>query len=174
MSDEYERKWRLDRLPDEEHLGLGIPILQGYFLVAEPYELRIRRIGILRVTRDDETTWHFRYYLTIKEGNSASRLQWESEIPEWVFNSLLLQAKDRVIEKTRYRIIFQGVNYDIDWYHSRLDGLLIVEVEFGSEEVMREFVFPENQGPFAGITASEVTGNPRYYGVRLGTNGLPE
>jgi adenylate cyclase len=62
------------------------------------------------------------------------------------------------IIKTRYLIPFAGRTWEVDEFHEKNEGLIIAELELGSEN--DEFVKPSWVG-------DEVTGNPAYYNANL-------
>ena len=51
-----------------------------------------------------------------------------------------------------------GLNWEVDEFHGRLEGLVVAEIELPSEDTT--FARPEFIG-------AEVTGDPRYYNSNL-------
>lgn len=74
--------------------------------------------------------------------NDASR-QLETTIPltQEEFAELSTLSGRRV-EKTRYYYLYEGVKYEIDIFQRDLTGLVLVDVEFKTEEEKRVFVPP--------------------------------
>ena len=64
-----------------------------------------------------------------------------------------------IIEKTRYIVPGEnGLKWEIDEFHGRLDGLTLAELELESENQ------PYEKVAFVG---EEVTGDPRYYNANM-------
>jgi adenylate cyclase len=108
---EIERKFRLSVAPGPEILGDGVAIRQAYILAGET-ELRIREKGN-------------EHYLTAKSADMLVRGEWESEIPEWVFEALWREAKQNSIDKNRYSVPYDDHVLEVDVYSGRLAGLVI-------------------------------------------------
>lgn len=145
---EIERKFRLPGPPPSELLRDGESIDQGYILT-DPAELRLRRRG-------------HEYYLTVKGSGSLTRSEWETTIPQHVFESLWPQTEGRRLEKIRYIVPMPPVTLEIDEYRGRLAGLYVLEVEFSSESMARTFVLPD-----WAANAVDVTSDPSYKNKRL-------
>jgi adenylate cyclase len=145
---EIERKWRLRFIPGELHKH-SVLIEQGYVLTGDP-ELRLRR-------QDND------FLMTVKGEGDIERLEWNSRIPSWVFDSLWPKVICS-LRKLRMTIGYQ--NYDlvleIDTYLDALDGLLILECEFKSIEAAEAFQLPDWASG-----AMEVTYDPRYKNKNL-------
>lgn len=100
-------------------------------------------------------------FLTIKsprmEG-SISRGEWEFPIPASDARDLLAICVPGKVLKTRY-VIPAGIRkFEVDVFHDKNEGLIIAEIELGSEN--EQFERPEWLG-------EEVTGDPRYYSSNL-------
>ncbi len=156
---EIERKWRLTGLPPTQVLRRARTeeLLQGY-LVTEPGEMRLRAVRPAGG-----------FFLTVKADGGISRAEWETEIPEWVFRELWPRTFGRRVAKTRYRIPHgQGV-LEVDAYHEGLAGLFVLECEFPSEAIAREFTLPDWTWD-----AVEVTAVPAYKNKALALDGPPK
>ena len=71
------------------------------------------------------------------------------------------------IEKTRYEIdAGDGLVIELDIYAGDLEGLVVAEVEFASEEAADGFAPPDWLGP-------DVTEDLRYKNQRLARDGAP-
>jgi adenylate cyclase len=154
MGMEIERKFLIKNkpanLPDYPHKEIS----QGYMVVEDQYEIRVRKKGD-------------KYYQTVKIGIDFQREEIETQISRERFNKLWPLTINRRIEKTRYEIEFQNNVIELDVYKDDLENLLIAEVEFETIEKGRAFDPPEWFGP-------EVTENSQYNNKFLATNGLPK
>jgi CYTH domain-containing protein len=161
---EIERKWRLDKLPDCCTEIFKSQIEQGYIFDGD-VELRLRKITKLV----ENPPWGFplsdtnTYYITVKGDGNLVRPEWDSEIPQWVYDGLWNKV-DHTLRKNRYTIahnILNGTNTTIklefDEYQFQLIGLIILECEFETTQKAEEFVLPYWIG-----NAIEVTNNPLY------------
>jgi adenylate cyclase len=150
---EIERKFVVDRLPDDLDDHPSAEIEQGYLAITAEVEVRVRRYGE-------------QAFLTIKSSGDQIRVEEEMEIDARRFGALWPLTGNRRIQKRRYRIPAGTLTIELDVYHGRLSGLLIAEVEFDSPEAAAAFRPPDWIG-------REVTGDPRYKNQRLVTAGLP-
>jgi adenylate cyclase len=146
MGIEIERKF----LPKGDGWrGLGQPTLmrQGY-LVADP-------VRTVRVRIEGE-----RAVITIKsKSTGASRGEWEYEIPVPDAAELLDRLCEQpLVEKVRHRIEHAGHTWEVDEFQGENAGLVVAEIELGSED--EAFETPDWIG-------QEVTGDPRYYNSSL-------
>lgn len=151
---EVERKFRLSAAPPLPILGKGVPIAQGY-LIVESGEERVRRLGD-------------RYYWTVKDDGGLARMEFEVEIPEWVFRLLWAHTEGCRIEKIRYLVRDSGGTIEVDIYQESLSGLVILECEFLDEASASTFYPPGWAGP-----AVDVTDDARYKNRSLATQGQP-
>lgn len=138
----------LDRWP-------STAIEQGYLAVdSDGTEVRVRRRA-------------GRAVLTVKAGGGRTRVEEEIEIESERFERLWLMTEGRRIEKTRYEIPADGgLTIELDVYAGALAGLVVAEIEFGSEEAADAFAAPVWLG-------REVTDDPRYKNQRLARDGAP-
>ena len=145
MGKEIERKFLIEptRLPKNMK---GVKYTQGYIAINEDGIVRIRIKGNIAV-------------LTIKtSGTGISRDEFEYEIPLDDAKSLLVLFNDKIIYKTRYKIIYDGKEWEIDEFHQQNDGLWLAEIELESEN--ESFAFPE-------WLTKEVTDDEKYYNAYL-------
>ena len=108
--------------------------------------------------RDDKA------YLTIKGPSSnggLSRFEWEKEIPVDEAKDLMLLCDPGLVDKTRYLVKVGDHTFEVDEFHGENDGLVVAEVELGSED--EAFEKPSWIG-------KEVTGDKRYYNSHLTRN----
>jgi adenylate cyclase len=152
---EIERKFLVPEAPGDLDRHPSTAIEQGYLAIADDgTEVRIRR-------RDGSAT------LTVKGGGGRSRIEEELEIDDERFESLWPLTEGRRIEKTRYEIpAGDGLTIELDVYGGALDGLVVAEVEFDSEDDADAFAGPE-------WLDREVTDDRRYKNQRLACDGLP-
>lgn len=103
-------------------------------------------------------------YITIKGIGSlsgASRFEWEKEIPADEARELLGLCEPGVIDKTRYIVPEGKHTFEVDEFHGDNDGLVVAEVELGSED--ESFERPS-------WLSTEVTGDKRYYNSFIATH----
>lgn len=98
--------------------------------------------------------------LTVKQGSGRTRLEDEITISRELFESLWAATEGRRIEKIRYRIQWGECLIELDCYCGGLDGLVVAEVEFSSEEAASSWVPPSWFG-------REVTDDKAYKNQRL-------
>jgi len=146
MAIEIERKF-LVRDDEWRQLGQGTLYRQGY--IARGYGRTVR----VRIAGD-------RGYLTIKGATSGiSRLEFEYPIPIADAEEMLETLCDRpLIEKTRYRIEWAGLVWEVDEFAGENQGLILAEVELTSEA--QAITLPS----WIGL---EVTNDSRYYNSNL-------
>jgi adenylate cyclase len=106
-------------------------------------------------------------FLTVKSGAGRVRVEEEIEIGGDRFERLWPLTEGLRIEKTRYEIdAGEGTVIELDVYSGALDGLVVAEVEFDSEEAAEAFEVPEWLG-------DDVTEDVRYKNQRLARDGAP-
>jgi adenylate cyclase len=146
MGVEIERKF-LVRGEEWKSLGESVLLRQGY-LSSQP-----ERIVRVRIEGD-------RAMMTIK-GRSvgASRGEWEYPLPMEDARVFLDQLCERpIIEKHRYRIVHEGMTWEVDEFMGENAGLVVAEIELESEG--QGFEKPEWVG-------EEVTQDARYFNSNL-------
>jgi adenylate cyclase len=151
---EIERKFVLPEVPGEAAGAPSDRVEQGYLAISDDgVEVRIRRIGERTV-------------LTVKKGSGRRRLEEEIDIPEATFEALWPLTEGRRVEKERFRLGGDGHGIELDVYQGALDGLVVGEIEFDSDEASERFEPPAWLG-------REVTGDERYANQRLAVHGRP-
>lgn len=149
MAVETERKF-LVRGAAWRHGATSAVLKQGYIADDARVAVRVRIAG-------DEA------YLTIKGAKSGiSRLEYEYAIPVDDAEELLTRLCQRpIIEKTRYTLHHEGLEWVVDEFAGDNAGLIVAEVELEREDQ-----------PFArpAWAAEEVTDDPRYLNVNLVKN----
>jgi adenylate cyclase len=149
---EVERKFLVSRPPD---LGgaTADEIEQGYLAIGSDGEVRVRRKGD-------------RLLLTAKRGSGLSRQEAEIELDQPSFDELWALTEGRRLQKRRHVIPLGELKIEMDVYAGDLEGLVVAEIEFPSEEEAKAFEPPDWLG-------EEVTGDHRYLNETLATAGAP-
>ena len=154
MPTEIERKFLVERLPQDMQTQTSKKIIQGYLAITEDgAEIRLRKIedGLFQ---------------TVKSGKGLTRHEVETELTKNQFDTFWPLTEGRRVEKRRYAIPYNDWVIELDIYESVLKGLVTAEVEFISKEDAEAFTPPEWMGP-------EVTQNERYKNRNLALHGLP-
>lgn len=145
MGKEIERKF-LVAGEDWKYLGEGVSYRQGYLNTRKERVVRVRTMGDRAV-------------LTIKGATKgATRLEFEYNIPVQDAVQLLDLCERPLVEKTRYKVPFRGLVWEVDEFHGENEGLMVAECELESED--QEIEKPNWVG-------DEVTDDPRYYNANL-------
>lgn len=147
---EIERKFlvRKDGRPYVALAYAATRMSQGYICSASGRTVRVRIAG-------DKA------FLTIKgpsDASGMSRYEFEREITLDEGESLMRLCEPGVIDKTRYYIRCGRHVFEVDEFHGENAGLVIAEVELGSEDE------PFERPDFLG---DEVTGDRRFYNSSL-------
>lgn len=123
-------------------------ISQGYICSAQGRTVRVRIRGN-------------KGFITIKgpsDGNGLSRYEFEKEITLDEAGQLMKLCEPGIIDKTRYLVRSGRHVFEIDEFYGDNAGLVMAEVELGSED--EPFEKPEFIG-------EEVTGDRRFYNSSL-------
>ena len=148
MGKEIERKYLLEG-NDWKSLGKGTPFRQGYLNTQKERVVRARTMGEKAA-------------LTIKGITvGATRLEFEYDIPFDDCQQLLGLCEQPLIEKTRYKIEFSGLMWEVDEFHGVNKGLVVAECELESEDQLID------KPSWVG---EEVTDDARYYNSNLIAN----
>lgn len=149
---EIERKFLVKDERFKEHAIRSQHIEQGY-LCKEPEKT-------IRIRICDEKA-----FLTIKSSRlreGLAKFEWEKEINITDARELMQLCLPGIISKTRYIIPADACETDryweVDVFAGRLEGLILAEIELGSEE--EAFDKPEWIG-------EEVTGQAQYYNANM-------
>ena len=155
MASEIERKFLVTAPPNRIAGEAGVRIDQGYLAVTDGVEVRLRRAGT--ATR-----------LTVKGGHGDVREEVEIEVDPQVFETLWPLTEGRRLAKTRREVPLEnGLTAEVDFFEGELGGLILAEVEFDSEVAEHDFNPPAWLG-------EELTGDQRYAGQSLATDGSPK
>ncbi|HEY9666536.1 MAG TPA: CYTH domain-containing protein [Coleofasciculaceae cyanobacterium] len=146
MATEIERKF-LVKGDDWRSLGTGTVYRQGYLSTKKGCTVRVRLVGE-------------QGYLTIKGLTQGfSRAEFEYPIPAQDVREMLDNLCDRpLIEKTRYKIKWGDLIWEVDEFAGENEGLIIAEIELPGENY--SFELPDWIG-------QEVSDDPRYFNANL-------
>lgn len=146
MAKEIERKFRVKTDAFLKDIA-GTPYRQGYLSTVKERTVRVRRVG-------DEA------WLTIKGVSvGASRSEYEYKIPVEDAEEMLDHLCEHpLIEKTRYRIPYAGLTWEVDVFTGDNAGLVVAEVELRDKD--QDIPLPDWVG-------EEVTDDPRYFNANL-------
>lgn len=145
---ETERKFLVKDKSYREQAFQRSRIKQGYICSGHGRTVRVR-------LRGDKA------FLTIKgpsNDRGMSRYEFEKEITVDEASHLFALCEPGMIDKTRYLVKSGDHTFEVDEFYGDNDGLVIAEVELGSEDE------PFEKPDFIG---KEVTGDRRYYNSSL-------
>ena len=148
---ERERKFLIADPPDLE--DAGTEMRQGYLAIDGSVSVRVRDAGSKGCT------------LTVKAGAGAVRTELEWPLSRRRFDAAWDLTKGRRVHKVRYHIPLDDHVVELDVFTDELDGLIVAEVEFESDEALASFVPP----PWFG---RDVTDDLRYTNAGLAVDGL--
>lgn len=151
---EIERKFLVRDRPRELERSVATQIRQGYLAIGEDSEVRVRE-------RDGKMT------LTVKRGDGRTRAEEEIELDADAFERLWPLTDGRRLVKRRHEVPYAGLTVEVDVYAGALDGLMLAEVEFPSEQAADEFEPPAWLG-------RELTDDARFSSHRLALEGKPQ
>ena len=146
---EIERKYLIEHLPEEMDGFAYHEIEQGY-LGREP---------VVRIRRQDQE-----WILTYKSKGLMVREEYNLPLTQEAYLHLREKIDGILISKTRYCIPLEGgLMAELDVFHGAHKGLMLVEVEFSSQEEAEKFTAPDWFG-------EEVTFSTRYHNSNLSKN----
>ena len=120
----------------------------------------------IRVRKLNNGEW---YTCTVKynmKSNGLIRDEYESEISEQEYYTLLNKKEGNTIYKTRYEFTYNGYVATIDIFHGELSGLAYLEVEFLNKDEAKAYQAPD-------WAIKEVTDDPLYKNGSLAQYGIP-
>jgi CYTH domain-containing protein len=140
MAVEIERKF-LTKDSTWKQGAEGAPYRQGYLSREKGRTVRVRLAGA-------------KAWITIKgPSDGCSRPEFEYPIPADDAAELFQLCDGPLVEKTRHRIPFGGLVWEVDEFHGENEGLVVAEVELTS---------PDQEVPLPPWIGREVTGDRRY------------
>ncbi|MGH7884656.1 MAG: CYTH domain-containing protein [Thermodesulfobacteriota bacterium] len=154
MSVEIERKFIVIRPPDNLKNYKSEEINQGYIVISEDIEVRLRKKGN-------------KFYQTVKSTGDLKRNEVEIELSEKQFEKLWPLTAGKRLEKVRYEIPNGNNLIELDIYCGLLNALVTAEVEFETEQESKTFLPPTWFG-------KDVTRDNRYKNKNLSLKGLPK
>lgn len=148
---EIEKKFLVKQLPNLKGTE-KVKIIQAYLNTNSEPTLRIRQ-------RNDK---YFLTYKFRKQSDKANMcIEHELPITSEAFNNLITKSEGIIINKNRYLIKLENeLTAELDIFENELKGLIIVEVEFKTEEEAAKFTPPSWFG-------KEVTKDYRYKNSEL-------
>ncbi|NEJ70549.1 CYTH domain-containing protein [Rhizobium phaseoli] len=149
MAKEIERKFLVRSDGWRSAVETKSALRQGYIASMDDRSVRVRILDGRKAR------------LTIKIGRSTiTRDEFEYDIPIAEAKELLQNAIGIVIEKTRYRVPYEGFVWEVDVFAGEHRGLVIAEVEMRSET---------DNPALPRWLGREVTGDFRYSNQALAT-----
>jgi len=154
MAQEIERKFLVKDRSYRDLAYKSYHISQGYLSTDPDVTVRLRIM-------DDSA------FLTVKgRCRGIVRNEWEYPVPCADAEDMLRNlCGNRVIDKIRYFVKFQGLVWEIDEFYGSLSGLVVAEIELPTQSYSL-VEYP----PFVG---NEVSEDVRYYNSSLIEHGLP-
>ena len=148
MNLEIERRFLVDtsrfRFPAKKKY-----IRQAYLIFDKDQVLRVRNI--------DNS-----FFLTYKfKQSNINRLEFEYSIPNEDGEKLFSLSKNYLIEKDRYYQKIDSHTWEIDVFYGKNEGLMIAEIELGSED--EKINFPNWIG-------EEISNSEKYLNFNLSVN----
>ncbi len=151
---EIERKFLIEKEPSNLEEFAGDKIYQGYLVIgADGSEARLR----------DKSG---KYTLTVKSKGSLERSESEIALDSEQFLGLWPATEGKRLEKWRYTIPHGEHLIELDVYEGSLTGLIVAEVEFGTQVDAIAFEAPDWFG-------AEVTTDKAFKNQQLATMGRP-
>ena len=143
---EIERKYLVHRLPGHME-NYPCRIISQEYLNTSP---------VIRIRQDND-----RYELTYKSEGLMARQEYNLPLTQEAYEHLLTKIDGRLIQKKRYLVPLENhLTAELDVFEGDLAPLLLVEVEFSSEEEASSFTPPSWFG-------EEVTFSGKYHNSRL-------
>lgn len=150
---EIERKFLIDSIPDTIDLSsLHCRRIEQGYLCTEP---------VVRVRRDNSD-----YYLTYKSKGLMVREEYNLPLTKDAYEKLIKKSDGNIITKTRYEIPEKdNLTIELDIFEGVFKGLLLAEVEFGSEAAALSYTPPAWFG-------KDVTKDSTYHNSNMAKNGI--
>ncbi|KGF68468.1 adenylate cyclase [Hoeflea sp. BAL378] len=154
MAREIERKFIVDSDAWRAGVETSRAIVQAYLAIDGDTSVRVR------ISCDAEAR------LAVKFGVSdMTRDEFEYPVPLEDARQMVAANPARRIEKTRHILRSGGYLWEVDVFEGRLAGLVIAEVEMGSED---------ETPALPAWLGREVTGEAAWSNAMLATHGWPE
>ena len=153
MAVEIERKFLVKpeiKKELKDFLLTSKEITQGYLYNSVEKTVRVRALE----PYEGET----KGFITVKGQGHLSRVEYEYAIPFEDAKEMLDSMCESVLKKTRTVISVGEHSWEIDVFHGENDGLIVAEIELGSED--EEFELPD-------WVDKEITGQGKYLNACL-------
>lgn len=118
---EIERKFLIDNFPNNLNFESKNEIEQYYIVNSKDLTIRLRR-------------YNNKYFITFKSGSLMVREEKEIEIKQQDFEELKNIAPKNKIIKTRFIFFDRQYKVELDIFKDELEGLIIAEIEFKTEQ----------------------------------------
>lgn len=153
MAVEIERKFLVTSDAWRNEADEGMRIRQAYLANRGGTSIRVRCAA--------ERAW-----ITVKgKRDGIARPEFEYEIPSSDAEEMLASLCDGpILQKVRYRIVRDGLVWEVDIFEGAAAGLLVAEVELAS---------PDQNLTLPAWIGDEVTHDPRYRNAAIARNGPP-
>ena len=153
MALEIERKFLVDNDAWRDAVERSHTLTQAYLAIDGDTSVRVR-------IKDGESA-----RLTVKVGKTGmTRSEFEYPVTLSDAREMVEAGRDRLIEKTRHIVSHGGFVWEVDVFAGALSGLIVAEVEMGSET---------DNPALPGWLGREVTGEPAWTNAMLASNGRP-
>lgn len=141
MAKEIELKYRIEKIPSNFNYSVCVfEIEQGYFPSStNENQTRLRKKTLINNFDRSEP----QYKITVKQGTGINRDEYQTNITAFQFEELWPVTEGFRIQK--YRKVFElesGLIVELDQFRNNLEGLILAEVEFGSETEAHKFEPP--------------------------------
>jgi adenylate cyclase len=153
MTVEIERTWLVAGDPPLARAWSSVDIRQGYLAITNEVEVRVRAAGASCL-------------LAVKTGRGLLRGEIELPITREQFDALWSATEGARVVKTRHVVGVGEHRAEVDVFSDDLEGLVLVEVEFGSIEAAGGFEAPAWFG-------REVTDAGGWNNASLAVHGVP-
>jgi CYTH domain-containing protein len=125
---EIEKKYLINLELSELSKYTNDKIVQGY-ISTDP---------VIRIRQKNKS-----FYITYKSEGLMIRNEFEDEISHKQYESLKPKINHNLISKKRYYVpISDTLTAEVDVFENQLEGLVMAEVEFASEEDANNFIAP--------------------------------
>ncbi len=154
MPVEIERKYLLRNDDWRLNANHGTKFEQGYIIGSDKASVRVRTEGS-------------KAFINIKSATlGVKRLEYEYAIPLDEAQELMTSLCEKpLVQKTRYIVIENGDEWEVDVFEGDNKGLVVAEIELQSEQQSIEL--PSWCG-------EEVSNDPKYYNVNLAKQPFSE
>lgn len=126
---EIERKYLVSEIPEHLESYPCRHLEQGY----------LNTSPVVRIRKDND-----KYELTYKSKGYMARMEYNLPLTKEAYEHLLTKIDGRLIQKRRYMIpVSSELTAELDIFEGELAPLVLVEVEFSSEEEANTFTAPE-------------------------------